>query len=237
MWRTSSCSPQPAVSVTPWSSSTAGHGTVTLAAAWRTAASTSSVVNPAGGGAMQAAQRQAVAASSRMTAWKWTAPRRWYSATLANDTRTSRRSSPSDSPASWARRGTGRWSSATTTAPPGRSTAPARRPGSRTGTAARPALGRQGRGGASSPPAGHADTSGPAGRGGRAAPTCPAPAGCARGRSSGREGHEQPRVGGHGVGDALAATEASGQELEAVGLVGRRAGGAHRGAAVAAGLQ
>jgi hypothetical protein len=29
-----------------------------------------------------------------MMAWKWTAPRFWYSATLANDTRTSRRSSP-----------------------------------------------------------------------------------------------------------------------------------------------
>ena len=55
--------------------------------------SSSSAVNPAGGGATQAGQPQSVAASRRMMAWKWTAPRRWYSATLANDTRTSRRSS------------------------------------------------------------------------------------------------------------------------------------------------
>ena len=59
-------------------------------------------MNPAGGGATQAGQPQSVAASRRMMAWKWTAPRFWYSATLANDTRTSRRSSPSVSPASWA---------------------------------------------------------------------------------------------------------------------------------------
>jgi len=34
-------------------------------------------------GARQAGQRQAVAASRRRTAWRWMAPRRWNSATLA----------------------------------------------------------------------------------------------------------------------------------------------------------
>jgi hypothetical protein len=48
------------------------------------------------------------------------------------------------------------------------------------------------------------------------------------------EGDEQPRMPAHGLGDALAAAEAGGQELEAVGLVGRRA---RRGAAVAARLE
>jgi hypothetical protein len=41
----------------------------------------------------------------------------------------------------------------------------------------------------------------------------------------------------HGVGQALAAAQASDQKLEAVGLVGRRAGGADRGSSVAAGLE
>jgi hypothetical protein len=59
-------------------------------------------VNPGGGGATHEGQPQAVAASKRKMAWKWTAPRRWYSATLANDTRTSARSSASGSPTSWA---------------------------------------------------------------------------------------------------------------------------------------
>jgi hypothetical protein len=42
---------------------------------------------------------------------------------------------------------------------------------------------------------------------------------------------------GHGVRDALAAPQASSQELEGIGLVGGRAGGADHGAAVAAALQ
>jgi hypothetical protein len=49
-------------------------------------------VNGSGGGARQPEQRQSVAASRRMTAWKWTAPRRWNSATFAYDTRTTWRS-------------------------------------------------------------------------------------------------------------------------------------------------
>jgi hypothetical protein len=68
--------PHRAVRVTLWSSSTTGQGTVTATAALRTAASSSSAVNPAGGGATQAGQPQSVAASRRMMAWKWTAPRR-----------------------------------------------------------------------------------------------------------------------------------------------------------------
>src|SRR5215218_6292912 len=55
--------------------------------------------------------------------------------------------------------------------------------------------------------------------------------------AGGGEGDEQPRMAGHGVGDALAAFQPSGKELIAVGLVGRRAGRAHRGPTVAAGLQ
>src|SRR4030095_5643356 len=42
---------------------------------------------------------------------------------------------------------------------------------------------------------------------------------------------------GYCLGDALPAAQAGGQELEAVGLVGRRAGAADRGTAVAAGLE
>jgi hypothetical protein len=38
-----------------------------------------------------------------MTAWKWTAPRAWYSATLQNDTRTTRSSPLREMPESWAR--------------------------------------------------------------------------------------------------------------------------------------
>src|SRR5215218_2466938 len=45
--------------------------------------------------------------------------------------------------------------------------------------------------------------------------------------AGGGEGDEQPRMAGHGVGDALAAFQPSGKELIAVGLVGRRAGRAH----------
>src|SRR5215211_1056877 len=55
--------------------------------------------------------------------------------------------------------------------------------------------------------------------------------------AGGGEGDEQPRMAGHGLGDALAAFQPSSKELIAVGLVGRRAGRAHRGPTVAAGLQ
>ena len=55
--------------------------------------------------------------------------------------------------------------------------------------------------------------------------------------AGGGEGDEQPRMPGHRLRDALAAAQAGGQELEAVGLVGGRAGGAHRHPPVPAGLQ
>jgi hypothetical protein len=44
----------------------------------------------------------------------------------------------------------------------------------------------------------------------------------------GSEGHEQPRMRGHGLGDALATLEPSGQELVGVGPVGGRTGWAAR---------
>jgi hypothetical protein len=55
-------------------------------------------VNGSGGEARHPWQRHSVAASRRMTAWKGIAPRRWNSATLAYETQTSRRSSPSQRP-------------------------------------------------------------------------------------------------------------------------------------------
>jgi hypothetical protein len=57
-------------------------------------------VKGSGGGARQPGQRHSVAASKRRTAWKWIAPRRWNSATLAYETRTSRRSPASSKPTS-----------------------------------------------------------------------------------------------------------------------------------------
>src|SRR4029450_8464586 len=51
------------------------------------------------------------------------------------------------------------------------------------------------------------------------------------------EGHEQPRMHRHRLGDTLAASQPSGQELEAVALVGRRARGAPRRPPVAACLE
>jgi hypothetical protein len=56
-------------------------------------------------------------------------------------------------------------------------------------------------------------------------------------KGGGGEGHKQSRMGADRLGDALAAPEAGGQELEAVGLVGRRAGGADRHPPVATRLQ
>jgi hypothetical protein len=51
------------------------------------------------------------------------------------------------------------------------------------------------------------------------------------------EGRKQPRMPDHRLGDTLAASEAGGQELELIGLVGGRAGGADRHPAVAAALE
>ena len=51
------------------------------------------------------------------------------------------------------------------------------------------------------------------------------------------EGHEQPGMPGYRVGDALATSEAGGQELELVGLIGRRAGGTDRHPPIATRLQ
>ena len=51
------------------------------------------------------------------------------------------------------------------------------------------------------------------------------------------EGHEQPGMAGHRLGDALAATQPSGEEVELVGLVGRRAGRADRSPPITARLQ
>jgi hypothetical protein len=78
----------------------AGQGTRTAGTASRRASSRTAAVKPPGGGARQPAQRHSVATSRRMTAWKWTAPRRWNSATLAYETRTSWRSSLSWRPTS-----------------------------------------------------------------------------------------------------------------------------------------
>jgi hypothetical protein len=63
------------------------------------------------------------------------------------------------------------------------------------------------------------------------------PAGVHRTEGGGGEGDEQPRMPAHHLGDALAAPHAGGEQVELVGLVGGRAGGAHGGPAVAAGLQ
>ena len=58
-----------------------------------------------------------------------------------------------------------------------------------------------------------------------------------RAEGRGGEGHEQSGMPADRPGDALAASQPGGQELEAVGLIGGRAGGAHGRSAVAAGLQ
>src|SRR4030095_13659959 len=51
------------------------------------------------------------------------------------------------------------------------------------------------------------------------------------------EGHEQPRMPTDRLRHALAAPQPGGKKVELVGLVGRRAGGAHRGPSVATGLE
>jgi hypothetical protein len=94
---------------------------------------------------------------------------------------------------------------------PGRSTGPGPRGHSTPHGAAPPAGDRSPRGGASSRLGCRAGSGYPAGTGGRAGPAAPAPGGSGPGRSSGREGHEQPWMPGHGVGHALATLEAGGQ--------------------------
>jgi hypothetical protein len=56
-------------------------------------------------------------------------------------------------------------------------------------------------------------------------------------KGGGGEGHKQSRMGADRLGDALATAQPSGQELKAVGLVGRRAGRADRGPPVATRLE
>jgi hypothetical protein len=56
----------------------AGVVTLTARAAWSMAVVSSAMVTQAGG-----ASAGPAGPSSRMMAWKWTTPRRWYSATLA----------------------------------------------------------------------------------------------------------------------------------------------------------
>ena len=195
-------------------------------------------MNPAGGGATQAGQPQSVAASRRMMAWKWTAPRFWYSATLAKEMRTSRsqfglghagelgqrpmqvdggprpqptgQGVPQDLGAGLVAAGTQRLPQPGVV---GVVALPAARPAAMRAPLALPV----GMAGVHQPPLGLAGVD---------------PAEGWRG-----EGHEQPWMGGHRLGDALAAPQPSGQELEAVGLVGRRAGGAHRRPPVAARLE
>ncbi len=60
-----------------------GVTTVTARTAWSMAAVSRPRVAQAGGAVVGPA-----GPSRRMTAWKWTTPRRWYSATLAYETRT-----------------------------------------------------------------------------------------------------------------------------------------------------
>ena len=60
------------------------------AAAALTAWASRSAVNGAGGGATWLGASLGGAASRRITAWKWMAPRAWYSATLTKATRTVR---------------------------------------------------------------------------------------------------------------------------------------------------
>ena len=80
--RTSSSSPQAMSQPSP--SGLSGWGRVRkqmAAAAWRMASSRSAAVMP-GGGAMIASGSSRVVPSRRSRAWKWTAPRAWYSAAL-----------------------------------------------------------------------------------------------------------------------------------------------------------
>jgi hypothetical protein len=82
MARTSIASPQRIeVSDLP-SAASSGQDATAESLTARTALSRISTVNFAGGGATASGSSAGGAASRRMMAWKWTAPRRWYSATL-----------------------------------------------------------------------------------------------------------------------------------------------------------
>ena len=69
---------RPHASVRAGSPGAAGVVTLTARAAWSMAAVSRAMVAQAGG-----ASAGPAGPSSRMMAWKWTTPRRWYSATLA----------------------------------------------------------------------------------------------------------------------------------------------------------
>ena len=170
-------------------------------------------------------------------AWKWTAPRFWYSATLAKEMRTPLAGQPRSRRRAGRAPDAGRWWSATTAARPGRSRGLERRSGSSGHTTVPPTGGRRRRGAASSQPACHADRSRPAGRDGRGTQPPLRLAGVDSAEGWGGEGHEQPRMGCHCLRDALAAPQTGGKELEAVGLVGCRTRGAHRHPSVAARLE
>lgn len=87
----SSCLPKVKVWGLP---STVGPGAVALAvAAWMASVRRPTVAQVGGGVLLP------VGPSRRMTAWKWTAPRFWYSATLAKETRAWWRKARWDRPA------------------------------------------------------------------------------------------------------------------------------------------
>jgi len=73
---------RPQASVRAGSPGAAGVVTLTARAAWPMAAVSKARVAQVGGAAVGPA-----GPSSRMMAWKWIKPRRWYSATFAKETR------------------------------------------------------------------------------------------------------------------------------------------------------
>src|SRR2546421_1508419 len=82
MARTSMTEPQRIeVSDLP-SAPSSGHATTAEFLTARTACSSTSTVNCSGGGATASGSSAGGAASRRMMAWKWIAPRRWYSPTF-----------------------------------------------------------------------------------------------------------------------------------------------------------
>jgi hypothetical protein len=93
MVRTSSWRPKAKVWARP---SRLGPVTRAVAAAARMASVSRSAVAQPGGAALPPS-----GPSRRMTTWKWTAPRRWYSATLANETRACRRKGRCVSPSGY----------------------------------------------------------------------------------------------------------------------------------------
>ena len=87
----------------PSPSGLSGWGRVrkqTVAAAWRMASSRSAAVMP-GGGVMIASGSLRLVPSRRSRAWKWTAPRAWYSAALPCGRRTGGRSSAGQGMPRW----------------------------------------------------------------------------------------------------------------------------------------